>query len=151
MAGEPKNNSTPPDPYLSFRFSIEINQVITGGFSECTGLNVETEVEEYREGGLNEYSHKLPKGTKYGTLTLKRGFIDSDVLWSWHQDVIAGKAQQRKSLSVLLLDSLGNTKHRWNIMEALPIKWILSDLKADGNTVLVETLELVHHGFTKAT
>jgi phage tail-like protein len=151
MAEASNTNSAPPDPYVAFRFSIEIEQVISGGFSECAGLNVETEVDEYREGGLNEYTHKLPKGSKYTNLTLKRGFIDSEVLWSWHQDVIAGKTQQRKNISILLLDSLGNEKHRWNVTQALPVKWSVSDLKADGNTVLLETLEIVHHGFTKAT
>lgn len=151
MADDASQNRTPPDPYTSFRFKIEIGQVISGGFSECSGLSVETEVEEYREGGLNEYTHKLPKNTKYGGLTLKRGFIDSDVLWNWHRDVISGKQTQRQNISILLLDSLGNAKHRWEVKEALPVKWNCSDLKADGNTILVETLELVHHGFWKAT
>jgi phage tail-like protein len=150
MADEVSQNRTPPDPYTSFRFTIEIGQVISGGFSECAGLNVETEVEEVREGGVNEYTHKLPKNTKYGAITLRRGFIDSDVLWNWHRDVIAGKPQQRKSISILLLDGQGNAKHRWNVTDALPVKWNCSDLKSDGNTILVETLELVHHGFSKA-
>ena len=151
MAETSANNSAPPDPYVAFRFSVEIDQVISGGFSECAGLNVETEVDEYREGGVNEFTHKLPKGSKYPNLTLKRGLIDSDVLWNWHQDVIAGKADQRKNISILILDSLGNEKHRWNITRALPVKWSVSDLKADGSSVLLETLEIVHHGFTKGT
>lgn len=151
MAETSESNSAPPDPCVAFRFSIEIDQVISGGFSECSGLTVETEVDEYREGGLNEYVHKLPKGSKFSNLTLKRGVIDSDVLWNWHQDVIAGKADQRKKVSILLLDSLGNETHRWNVNAALPVKWSISDLKADSNTLLLETLEIVHHGFTKGT
>ena len=138
------------DPFPAFRFKIETDGVISGGFAECSGLGVEIEVEEYREGGLNEYTHKLPKGTKYGTVILKRGFIDSEVVWKWHKNVIEGKTMQKKNVSILLLDSLGDEKHRWNIMEALPVKWSLSDLKADSNAVLVETLEFVHNGFTKA-
>jgi phage tail-like protein len=111
---------------------------------------VETEVEEHREGGLNEFSHKLPKGAKYGNIILKRGLIDSDELWKWNQNVIAGASQQRKNLSIILMDSQGNDKVRWDVREALPVKWGVSELKADGNTVAVETLELVHHGFTRA-
>lgn len=137
-------------PFLSFRFRIEFESVIAGGFTECSGLQMETEVEEHREGGLNEFSHKLPKGTKYGNITLKRGLIDSDDLWKWNQNVIAGVTRQRKNLSIILLDSEGNDKVRWDVKDALPVKWSASELKADGNTVMVETLELVHHGFTRA-
>ncbi len=137
-------------PLLSFRFRIEFQSVTAGGFAECSGLQVETEVEEHREGGLNEFSHKLPKGAKYGNIILKRGLIDSDELWKWNQNVIAGASQQRKNLSIILMDSQGNDKVRWDVREALPVKWGVSELKADGNTVAVETLELVHHGFTRA-
>jgi phage tail-like protein len=138
-------------PYLSFRFRVEFDNVIAGGFTECTGLQVETEVEEHREGGLNEFAHKLPKGAKYGTLTLKRGFLDSTDLWDWNTKVIAGQTQQRKNLSIVLLDGEGNDKVRWDVRDALPIKWSSSELKSDGNTVMIESLELVHHGFVRAT
>jgi phage tail-like protein len=144
------NGTADAFPYVSFRFRIEFDSVIAGGFSECSGLQVETEVEEHREGGLNEFSHKLPKGTKYGTLTLKRGFVDAADLWDWNENVIAGKSQQRKNLSIILLDSLGNDKIRWDVRDAFPVKWNSSEFKADGNTVMVETLELVHHGFARS-
>lgn len=140
----------PNYPNLAAFFRIEIKNLIAGGFSECTGLQVETEVEEHREGGLNEYSHKLPKGSKYGTITLKRGFINSDELWTWNQNVVAGIPNQRKDLSIILTDRQGKDICRWNVSNALPVKWNSSEFKADANTVLVETLELVHHGFAKA-
>ena len=44
------------DPYLAFNFFIEIEGILAGGFSECMGLQVETEIETYREGGVNEWS-----------------------------------------------------------------------------------------------
>ena len=145
------NGTADTFPYLSFRFRIEFDNVIAGGFTECSGLQVETEVEEHREGGLNEFSHKLPKGTKYGTISLKRGLVDATDLWDWNQNVIEGKTQQRKNLSIILLDSKGNDVVRWDIRDALPVKWNSSELKSDGNTVMVESLELVHHGFVRST
>ncbi len=143
------NRTVDAFPYVSFRFRIEIDSVIAGGFTECSGLQVETEVEEHREGGLNEFSHKLPKGTKYGTITLKRGFLDTTDLWDWNQKVIAGQ-KQRKNLSIILLDGTGKDKIRWNVRDALPVKWSSSEFKSDGSSVMVETLELVHHGFVRA-
>lgn len=136
------------DPYLGYRFLVEIEDLVVGGFSEVSGLQAETEVEEYREGGLNEYTHKLPKGTKYINLILKKGITDSDDLWRWHQDVVNGKIERRNG-SVILLDQTGEEKWRWNFMGAYPIKWTGPDFKADSNIAAIETLELSHDGIKK--
>ena len=137
------------DPSLGAFFRVEIKDIIVGGFSECSGLHVETEFEEHREGGLNEYAHRLPKGSKYGNLTLKRGYIDSDELWNWHTNVVNGVSAQRKDISIVLTDRQGADMCRWEVRNALPIKWSVGEFKADGNAILVETLELIHNGFSK--
>jgi len=138
------------DPYLSFRFIIEIDGIVNGGFAECSGLQVETETEDYREGGLNEYTHKLSKGTKYQNIILKRGITDSDALWQWHQDVTAGKIKgARRSISIILMDEEQNEKWRWLVEKAYPVKWAGPALKSDSSTIAFETLELVHTGIRK--
>ena len=43
------------DPFLSFNFAVEIKGLVVGGFNEVSGLQDETEVQDYREGGVNEY------------------------------------------------------------------------------------------------
>ena len=136
------------DPYLSFRFLVELRGLIVGGFSEVSGLQAETEIEELREGGVNDYVHKLPKNTKYPNITLKRGITDSDVLWNWHQDVVKGHVE-RNTVSIILLDSERNEKWRWSFEHAYPVKWTGPELRADSNTVAVETVELAHNGITK--
>jgi len=136
------------DPYMNFKFKVEIDSVIKGGFSEVSGLQVETELEEVREGGVNDHVHKLPKITKYPNLTLKRGITDSDALWKWHQETVQGKIN-RKCGFIILCDSAGNEKWRWHFVNAYPVKWTGPDLKADSNTVAVETLELAHGGIHK--
>lgn len=136
------------DPYLGNRFQVEIDGIVEAGFSECSGLVIETEVEDRREGGLNGYAHRLPKGSRFVNLVLKRGLTDSDQLWKWHQDVVAGKVE-RRSVSVVLLDSLGEERWRWNLRDAFPAKWVGPELKSDGSVVAVETLEIAHHGLAK--
>lgn len=134
------------DPYLSFNFVVEIEGLIVGGFSEVTGLQVETVVETYREGGLNGYEHKLPGPTRYpSNLVLKRGLTDIETLWMWHRDVTQGKIA-RKNGTIHLLNSQQATVLSWHFMQAYPVKWTGSDLRADSNTVAVETLEFVHRG-----
>jgi len=133
------------DPYTSFRFRVEIDGLIVGGFSEVSGIQAETETEEVWEGGVNDHVHKLPKITKHLNLTLKRGIADSDALWNWHQDVVNGIIE-RRTVHIIVMDSEGNEKWYWYFIEAYPVKWSGPDLKADGSTVAVETLELVHNG-----
>ncbi len=136
------------DPYVNFNFLVEIGGLIVGGFSDVSGLQTETETEEYREGGVNDYVHKLPKITKHSNLTLKRGITDADALWKWHADVAAGKIE-RKNGSVILLDTAGNEKWRWNFTQAYPVKWSGPELKADSSMVAVESIEIAHNGLTK--
>ena len=118
------------DPYLSFNFLVEIEGLVVGGFSEVTGLTLEVEVEEYREGGLNSYVHKLAGPARYpNNLVFKHGLSDSDVLWAWHQKVVRGTIQ-RKNGSIMLLDNAGEERWRWNFTDAYPVRWVGPDLRA---------------------
>jgi phage tail-like protein len=135
------------DPYRGFRFKLELGGIISGGFSEVSGLSVETEVESRKEGGENNFEYKLPKATKYSNLTLKRGISD-DNLWAWYKDVIYGKVE-RQDISVCLLDEGGTEVMRWNFEKAFPVKWNGPSLNASSNSVAVESLVLVHHGLQK--
>src|SRR5262245_23677965 len=136
------------DPYLSFHFLVEIEGLVIGGFNEVTGLTVEVEIEEYREGGLNAYVHKLAGPVRYPyNLVLKHGLTDSDTLWNWHQDVARGNIQ-RKTGSIILLDSAGEEQWRWNFVDAYPVRWVGPELRAGSAEVAIETLELVHRGLS---
>ena len=82
------------DPYVGSHFFIEIDGVDHGGFTECAGLQVETEVTDYAEGGNNGFVHKLAGRTKWTNLTLKWGTTDSVALWEWYQKVTQGQVEQ---------------------------------------------------------
>ena len=76
------------DPYLSFNFLVELEGLLVGGFSEVSGLSAEIEIHDYREGGLNDYVHRLAGPVRYpASLVLKRGITDNQALWLWHSDV----------------------------------------------------------------
>ncbi|HEX3028479.1 MAG TPA: phage tail protein [Clostridia bacterium] len=136
------------EPLAGFKFAVEIDGLIVGGFTEVSGLQIETETEEYREGGVNDFVRKLPKVTKHSNLVLKRGITNSPVLWNWYKDVTKG-AFRRRNGSVLLMDNVGQEKWRWNFYRAYPVKWIGPELKSDSNSIAVESLELVHEGLVK--
>lgn len=139
------------DPYLAFRFLVEIEGLVVGGFSDVSGLQIETVVDTFREGGLNEYEHKLPGPTRYpSNLVLKHGLTDAHALWDWHQETVQGTITRRNG-SIVLLDYEGNETWRWNFVQAYPIKWSGPDFRAENAAVAIETLELVHHGISKGT
>lgn len=138
------------DPYLKYNFAVEIDGLVAGGFQEVTGLQAEIEVQDYREGGVNEFVHKFAGPVKYSSnLVLKWGITDARALWNWYWDVMHGKVE-RKNVSVLLLDQTGQEKRRWNFEKAYPVKWVGSELRAAASEVAVETIEFAHRGLSKA-
>lgn len=132
------------DPYGAFNFLVEIDGIIEGGFTEVSGLSIQTEYDSVKEGGNNNFEHKLPKGTKYTDITLKRGITDWE-LYDWYQDVINGKIE-RKSGSIYLIDSSGDRVMEWYFLEAFPVKWDGPAFNAGSNAIATETLVLAHHG-----
>jgi phage tail-like protein len=136
------------DPYQAANFLVEIEGLLTGGFSECTGLEVETEYFDYREGGLNDYVHRFAGPTKYPPLILKHGITQVDGLWNWHQEVTHGTIN-RKNGTIYLLDKMHATVIYWNFKEAYPVKYTGPDFRADAASVAFESVELTHRGLSR--
>jgi phage tail-like protein len=137
--------SVAQDPYRSFNFLVEIDAVTVAAFSEVTGLTAETEVIEYRTGGMLGGVHKLAGLTKYANITLKRGMTQNLELWNWYKNVVEGKTD-RRSASIVLLNEAHQEALRWNVVNAWPRKWDGPALNARHNEIAIETLELAHEG-----
>jgi phage tail-like protein len=128
------------DPFMAFIFTIKVAALAVGGFSECSGLQLETEFFDYNEGGVNDHVHKLPTRTKQNNITLKRGVVDS-ALWDWYWALVEGNVQ-RRTISIVMADPSGQRKQEWQLIDALPSKWVGPDFNATQNSVAIETLEL---------
>ncbi len=139
---------TARDLYAACRFWVEIDQIVAAAFSECGGLQVETEIFEWDEGGVNDYRHRLPGRLKYSNIVLKRGIADAE-LWGWYAQQTQGVVR-RRNLSIFLNGYDDRPDLTWHIQYALPIKWIGPTLKAGATEVAVETVELVHRGFQRS-
>ena len=136
------------DPYLSCNFVVEIDGVLVGGFAECSGLQVETEVFEYREGGRNEFIHRLAGSTRHPPLVFKRGLTPVDGLWNWHQDVVAGVIKRRNG-TIYLLNAQSVPVRWWHFTKGLPVKWSGPDLQAASSAVAFESIEIAHQGISR--
>ena len=136
------------DPLLAFRFRVTFDDLPPAGFSECGGLEVETEIYEYAEGGHNENLLRFPTRTKHTSITLRRGIAGS-VYWDWYDDVVDGLIRQRNGTISVLDSDGGGVAAEWQVRDAFPCKWIGPELVADQSAVAIETLELCHHGLRR--
>lgn len=157
----------PNDPVGNFRFVLELGFLQAAGFCECTGLQLETKVYEYREGGRNSHALKFPDVGSVGTITLKRGITAgpaSDLLYRWQIDVMSGRFDPAANLNrrpadpgqdldnkvaVVLLDEMGRPLKRWQLVRPFPVKWTGPELKASAGEVAIEVLELACEGIER--
>jgi phage tail-like protein len=140
-------------PLPKFHFQVDWGGTQIG-FTEVSGLDVETEVIEYRHGASPEYHKtKQPGLTKYSNITLKRGTFQSDnEFFDWwketkmFQEGGSTGSIYRRDLTISLLGENHDPLIVWKVKRAWPTKVQPTDLKADGNEVAIESIELVHEG-----
>ena len=130
------------DPFASFNFLVEIDGVTKAGFSECSGITMETDAIEYRNGSEDITVRKLPGLKKFGNITLKRGFTKDSNLFTWRKTVLDGKTE-RHTGSITLLNEERKASVRWSFREAWPRKLDGPSFNAKNNEVAIETLEIV--------
>ncbi len=145
MAGEAQNNVWPL-PKFHFQVEIEGTKV---SFQEVSGLDIEAQIIEYRGGDSPDFSTiKMPGLKKVGNVTLKKGvFFKDNVFWNWFNEIKMNTIA-RKTITISLLDEAGAPTMIWTLKNAWPTKITGTDLKADGNEVAVETIEIAHEGLT---
>lgn len=137
------------DPFVAFRFAIRFEGGgPVGGFSECTGLGLETQVQDHPEGGLNTHVRKFPTRTVQSNVVLKRGIVGRDV-WDWYWALVQGQVR-RANVAVVVFDPEGgDTVMEFTLRDAFPCKWTGPDLNAAQSAVATETLELCHEGLIR--
>lgn len=135
-------------PLVKFHFQVEWGGTKIG-FSEVSGLNVETEPIEYRHGASPEFTKtKMPGLQKYSNITLKRGSFQSDNEFFEWWNTIRLNTIERRDITISLLNEEHEPLITWKVKNAWPIKVESTDLKADGNEVAIESMELAHEGLT---
>jgi hypothetical protein len=115
------------DTLTAARFSLTIDGVEIGQFSELVGINSEVE----------------PVERKPPTVTLKRGKNKDLSLFAWHQSVVEGQlAAARKSCTLTMYATDGTATAKYYLESAWPSKVEISGLKAGASEVLYETVTL---------
>jgi phage tail-like protein len=117
-------------------------------FQTVSGLSVEYDYENFKEGGENRFEHKLPVRTKYADLVLKRGMVvDSEVI-GWFNNAFRDREFVPTDINVILMNEKGEPLRTWKVAHAIPKKWVVSDLNSTENAIVVETMEITYRYFT---
>lgn len=154
---------SPFAPVPGFNFTVAFLDARPGfgapliaSFSEVSGLNFETETEEYREGGNNTAALKFPKWGKFPNLVFKRGVTADPGLWAWIEQVTSGPGAPNRKNGIITLSDRGAPAGpvrppiaAWFFRNGLPEKVQGPALNAKGNEIAIETLEVVHEGLTR--
>jgi phage tail-like protein len=139
---------TRTDPYRAFNFRVEIEGLNMASFSEASGLTADGDSVDYREGtDARNHVRKLMGLRKFSNITLKHGYIHSDELWKWYTNILNG-VPDRRSGTIVLMDEAHKDVLRWNITDAWINKIEGPSLKASGNDVAIESMDLVHEGIS---
>ncbi|HTN84239.1 MAG TPA: phage tail protein [Sorangium sp.] len=132
-------------------------QLGDGGFQECSGLEVEMDVQEYLEGGRNDRVVRRVGRAKYTNIVLKRGMfygggaVNRD-LWVWIQSVVSGVRPVPRYNGVIEVMGVGDdVVARWEFDRGLPAKIRGPELNARTGEIAIEELHIAHEGLRLAT
>ena len=138
-------------PPWGFHYKVEFEaskEPDEARFQSASGLTVEYDVEEYKEGGENRFTHKLPVRTKYADLVLRRGMLTGSETVQWFLAAFRDRTFEPRTVNVILMNEKAEPLRTWNVAHAVPRKWSVSDLNANENAIVVETLEMTYQFFT---
>jgi len=141
------------DYYPPWSFYYRVSFSISGDsadvrFQSVSGLQVDYDMEEFKEGGENRFTHRLPVRPKYSDLVLKRGMVTNSALVGWMMGAIRAREFVPADVNVTLLNEQGEPLRSWSVVHAIPKKWQLSDLNSNESALAIETMELSYRYFT---
>jgi phage tail-like protein len=133
--------------YYKVEFSISKDKN-DARFQSVSGLSVEYDFENFKEGGENRFEHKLPVRTKYTDLILKRGMLTDSEVIKWFFDAFRDRQLSPSDINVILMNEKSEPLRTWKVAHAIPKKWLVSDLNSNENSIVIETMELTYRYFT---
>jgi phage tail-like protein len=137
---------TPPVSFyflVSFWVGGAVPNPLDIRFQRVSGITTTVETTEIKEGGENLFMYHLPNRVTYDNLVLERGMVTGGSPLSLEFNAAMGFMQFLPgNVLVMLLNHLDIPTASWLFQHAYPVKWSTSDLDANQNSVVIDTLEL---------
>ena len=127
----------------------------TGGFAECTGLELEADIKDYMEGGRNDGVVRRVGRVKLSPIVLKRGMFATNAqsqanteVWMWLTRMVSGVLPvTRYDGRIQILNPRGQAPlATWTFERGLPQKVSGPSLNAKTGEIAIEELHIVHEG-----
>ncbi len=138
---KPQTTSRAHDHQGAFRFSVQLGGVQAGTFTAVDGLQGSVEMLEY-QGGMDMYARQIPGRPKVAPVVLKKGYVNTAVLWDWMKSTMDGDLRFENVTITLLADDGVTELGYYNLLETWPSRWSGWQLDANGSNAMMEELEL---------
>lgn len=145
-----------------------------GGFSQISGLSINTQSIQYREGGYNTTVHQVPGMTTFSPITMQRGVLyGNDQAITWMRGLFATASGEglpmrangvdktfRVDINVYVMDHPNTAANSGTSADdntprmgfKIHNAWITTlnytDLNAADGAILYESMSLVHEGLS---
>ncbi|NET44169.1 phage tail protein [Okeania sp. SIO2B3] len=149
----PPETTLTENPPLGFHFMVNF---LVGGvvpnlldirFQKVSGISAEIETTDIREGGENIFRHRLPNYVTYNNLILERGMVIGSPLNVEFNVAMSTMEFAPSNVLVILLNADSIPVAGWLFQRAYPVKWSISDLDANNNAIVIDTMELAYARF----
>lgn len=142
-----------PNPPLAHRFGVFffagglVPNILDFRFQKVSGISTEVTMHTVKEGGQNLFTHRLPDRVNYNNLVLERGYaLGSPLVLEFNQAFAEFKFKP-SNVMVTLFGENGIPLGAWLYMKAYPVRWTVSDLNAQDNAIVIDTMELAYTRF----
>lgn len=134
-------------PLPKFYFSVDIGDMTDLPFQEVSGLDIDSDVIEYRHGNSPVHSTiKMPGLVKYGDVTLKKGvFATDNQFYDWISKIQLN-TYERLTIVIKLLDEDATPRMTWTLTNAYPKQVTSTDMNAQSSEVAIESIVFVCEG-----
>ncbi|MDI5941083.1 MULTISPECIES: phage tail protein [Micromonospora] len=134
------------DPGTSVHFRLQIDGIDLGDWSGCDGLGCEVELEQYQEGGNNEFVWQLPSRLRYSNVTLTRPLTrDTAKVSSYLAQLPSGVRRGTAQIAALRPDLAMLVQ--WGLADVVLVRWSGPSFDPNRSEVATESIELAYHGF----
>lgn len=136
---------------VGVHYIVHLDEHDLGDFLSCEGLGVEVVLESREEGGNNGFVWQFPTRLKYPNIKLTRPVSKdtADVIVNWVVAAVSGASRGTGHIEARSADN--EPVARYDLHDVIPVRWTGPSLNADQPKVLIETLEIAHHGFVKTS
>ena len=129
-------------------FSLVVDGLTLGFFTKCSGISIEFDVINFKEGdGTKIVARKRAGKPGYSEIQMSRGFTENQELYKWFKEVVdASAATPYKTGSIVVHDRLANPVATYNLINCWPSNLKVSDLTAGSDEVMIEDVTVQHEG-----